>query len=68
MESIRTHTWRMGAESAALVSLDNSWEFDENIAYSRYWPYTETYDINSEHQKYVEAHYPGVPGIMRITP
>ncbi|KQC03229.1 MAG: hypothetical protein APR55_02075 [Methanolinea sp. SDB] len=26
---------------------------------TRYWPYTEEYDTNSDHQNYINTHYPG---------
>ncbi len=45
------------------VYRDGNWDIDPTLVNqsSNYWPYTVNYDINSDHQKYVTAKYPGSP-------
>lgn len=39
---------------------DNSYDISGfNYNYQNYWPYSVSYDNNSAHQQYINAHYPG---------
>lgn len=44
--------WWVKTDSYSSMEMSNPYNL-------KYWPYTKTYDINSDHALYVTAHYPG---------
>lgn len=59
MYGVTSDSNSISSSSFRWVYRDDYWDMPTTYNYQNYWPYTENYDTGSNHQIYVNTHYPG---------
>lgn len=59
MYGVTSNSNSISSSSFRWVYRDDYWDTPVTYNYRNYWPYTTIYDTNSNHQTYINTHYPG---------